>query len=90
MAPETRIKIGFGLCVVGLLIALLSLVPAIVPANQIPWPVFVGTMVYMPGSALVFFSSQGQARNRNYNLVRFVRLGFFAVIVILSIRIFMA
>lgn len=87
MGAETRIKIGYGFCLTGLAIALLSLVPSIVPPDQVPWPVFVGTMVYMPGSFLVFFSAKGMERNRHFNTIRMVRLGFFAVIAILTARV---
>lgn len=87
MKAETLNKIGFALCVVGLAIALLSLVPAIVPDGELPWPVFVGSMVYLPGSFLVFFTSKGKDRATQVNKVRLVRIGFFAVIALMSLKV---
>ena len=88
MTAENRIKLGFGLCIAGLAIAALSLIPAIVAPNELPWPIFAGSIVYFPGSILVFFSSRGADRKKHYNAVRFVRLGFVGVIVLLTIRLF--
>lgn len=87
MSAETRVKIGYGLCIAGLVIALISLIPLIVPPDQLPWPVFVGSMVYLPGSFLVFFSSKGTDRKVQFNRIRLIRLGFFAVIAISCLRI---
>lgn len=71
-----------GTCVAGLGVSLLSLVPGVVPTGVFPWPVFAGTAIYFPGAFLAFFSSRGQERNRVFNNLRFVRLGFVAVIVV--------
>lgn len=91
MSNDNKIKIGFGLCFLGLFVALLSLVPAIIPdAGTLPWPILAGSIIYLPGSVLVFFSSKGETRNSNFNKIRFVRIGFVAIIAILSIRIFQA
>lgn len=87
MPPGLAPKIGFGLCLAGLLVALLSLVPAIVPPGSLPWPVFVGSMIYLPGAFLAFFSTRGQERKAMFNQIRMVRLGFFAVLAILFISI---
>ncbi|MBX3114880.1 MAG: hypothetical protein KF836_09975 [Fimbriimonadaceae bacterium] len=80
-------KIGFGLCVAGLAVALLSLVPAIVRPGELPWPVFVGSMIYLPGAFLAFFSTRGKDRKIMFNQIRMVRLGFFFVLAILFISI---
>lgn len=87
MTSQTKIKIGYSLCILGLAVAFLTLIPAIVPINVLPWPIFVGSMIYLPGSFLIFFTAQGQDRNAAFNKIRMIRLGFLAVVVILTVRI---
>lgn len=76
------VKTGMVICIAGLAVSVLSLVPAVVPAGVFPWPVFAGSAIYFPGAFLAFFSSRGKERNQVFNQLRFVRLGFVAVIVI--------
>lgn len=81
-------RIGLAICVLGLVVACLSLIPALVPPGEFPWPVFVGAFIYLPGSFLVFFGSKGKERNQAYNLVRLIRIGFFAIIALTLFTIF--
>lgn len=74
-------KLGLGLCVGGLLIALTGLLPAVVPHGSFPWPVFVGSAVYIPGAFLAFFGCDKNERRQVATLVRIVRMGFFVVLV---------
>lgn len=76
-------KIGLTLCLMGLAVAILSVVPGVVPKNTAPWPILVGSAIYFPGAFLAFFSTRGMDRRRVLNMLRFVRLGFIAVIVLL-------
>ena len=76
-----------GFCIAGLFVALLSFVPAIVPEYSLPWPVFVGSFIYVPGASLIFFSAKGADRQMVFNKIRMIRLGFLAVIAILITRI---
>ena len=82
MVKENLPKIGLGLCIVGLLVAFLSVVPAIVPPGGFPWPVFVGSMIYFPGAITAFMSAKGKERNKTFNQLRFIRLGFLAVMIL--------
>lgn len=83
MVKENLPQIGLGLCVLGLVIAALSVVPAVVAPGGFPWPIFVGSMVYFPGAFMAFFLSKGKNRNKMFNQLRFVRLGFIAVIILI-------
>ncbi len=80
-------KIGLSLCVVGLFVAVLTVVPGVVPSGGAPWPIIVGSAIYFPGAFLAFFSSRGQDRRRVINYLRFVRLGFLAVVMLLIFSI---
>ncbi len=82
MVKENLPKIGLGLCIVGLLISFLSIVPAVVPEGGFPWPVFVGSMIYFPGAFMAFILTKGKDRNRTFNQLRFIRLGFLVVMVL--------
>lgn len=80
-------KTGMVLCILGLIVALLSFVPAVVPEYSLPWPVFVGSFIYLPGASLIFFGAKGSDRQMVFNQIRMIRLGFLAVIAILITRI---
>ncbi|MBS1708177.1 MAG: hypothetical protein JSS65_05575 [Armatimonadetes bacterium] len=87
MTPETRVKIGSAMCVVGLAVAMLSLMPGVTPAGEFPLLIFVGSFIYGPGAFLAFLSAQGKGRNQVFTSLRFIRLGFFAVIAITIFKI---
>jgi hypothetical protein len=82
MVKENYPKIGLGLCILGLAVSVLSVVPSVVPPGDFPWPIFVGSMIYFPGAFLAFLMSKGKERNKTFNLLRFIRLGFIAVIML--------
>lgn len=87
MTPATRSKIGYTLCGVGLAVAFLSMVPAVVPYGTPPWPIFFGSAIYIPGAFLVFFSSKGADRNRAFSNLRLIRFGFLIVIAVLIVQL---
>ena len=78
MTPETRIKIGTGLCVLGLAVALVSLF--MTRPGEFPIMLFVGAFIYLPGSFLAFLSAQGKERNKVFWSLRFIRLAFFGAV----------
>ena len=87
MVKEKLPQIGLGLCLLGLAVAFLSVVPAIVPSGDFPWPVFVGSMIYFPGAMMAFMLTKGKERNKTFNQLRFIRLGFLVVMVLVMIAI---
>lgn len=80
-------KIGFSVAVAGLALSLLSLVPAVVSAKDFPWPLLVGSFVYLPGAFLVMIGSRGEQMKEAMGKLRFVRMGFIAVFAIAIMRI---
>jgi hypothetical protein len=88
MAESKLPRIGYFFCVLGLGVAMLSLLPGIVPPGDFPWPIFVGSAIYFPGAFLAFFLTKGKDRNKIFNQLRFIRLGFIAIMAILMIIIF--
>lgn len=87
MVKENLPKYGLGLCIIGLLVSFLSVVPAVVPPGDFPWPVFVGSMIYFPGAMMAFMLTKGKERNKTFNQLRFIRLGFLVVMVLVMMAI---
>ncbi len=71
--------VGFTLAVVGLLFAASSLVPGFIPKEQFPWPLLVGSFIYLNGAFLVMIGSRGGDAKLQMGRLRFIRLGFVAV-----------
>ena len=84
---ETGVKIGLGLCVFGLAVGLTALVPSISGPGAFPWPVFAGTMIYLPGALMVAYFARGDKGRNALSLLRFVRLGFAVVMLIAVMRL---
>ncbi|MDI9639408.1 hypothetical protein QM565_27245 [Geitlerinema splendidum] len=55
MPKSLAFRIGFGICLTGLLLALVSLIPGVLRDGAFPWPLFVGAFIYLPGAFLAFF-----------------------------------
>ncbi len=87
MVKEKLPQIGLGLCLLGLVVAFLSIVPAVVPSGGFPWPVFVGSLIYFPGAMMAFMLTKGKERNKTFNQLRLVRLGFLIVMVLVMMAI---
>ena len=79
--------IGFGTALAGLGIALLSLIPAISQGQVLPWPLIAGSAVYLIGGLCLAFNARGEAGKKALIRLRFVRLSFVVIFVILLQRI---
>ncbi len=84
MSPQVRI--GFVLGILGLLIALTALLPGPYSSYGI-LPVFAGGLLYVPSAFAVFFGSERYNRNRAFNQIRMIRLGFLVVIAIILAKL---
>ena len=83
--PPQLLAAGFPLCVVGLVISALALIPQIDIGFR--WPIFfLGAFVYLPGSMIVFFGRQGKERNQAFNAVRLIRMGFLFIALFLMMQ----
>ena len=82
MLKDNSVRFGFGLCVIGFLIALSSLLPAVAPKGSFNWLVIAGSAVYLPGAFLAFMSAKKQNRNQVFMWLRVVRMGFIGIRVI--------
>ena len=80
MPPDKAVRFGFALCLVGLAIAVVGLLPQFTGPKVFPWPVIAGSAVYFPGAFLAFISARGREKNQVLMWIRLVRLGFFAVL----------
>ncbi|MCA0360559.1 MAG: hypothetical protein LCH41_05850 [Armatimonadetes bacterium] len=88
MVPSTTIpKLGFGLCILGLLIAVASLIPGVVGPTDFPWPLFVGGFIYLPGAFMAFFATKPSERMKMMNTIRMIRVGFFMIIALIFMRL---
>lgn len=74
--------VGYVLALVGLFTAAASLVPTVVPKDGFPWPLFVGSFVYLNGAFLVYFGAPTKDRKEHMGKLRFIRLGFAAVVLL--------
>lgn len=83
---ESLKKVGLGLAIVGLAVALLSLLPSVTPRGVFPWPLLVGSAIYLPGAFMLIFGSKGMEQRSAMSTLRFVRLGFVAVLAVVLFR----
>jgi len=80
-------KLGLGLALAGLFVAILAVVPGVVAQDVFPWPLIVGSFVYLHGAFLLVFSTKGQDRKVALSTLRLVRLGFVAVFAVIIFRL---
>lgn len=80
-------SVGFAIAVLGLLIAATSLVPTWFDHDDFPWPLFVGSFIYLNGSFLTFFTAPKSEKRQAMVRLRFVRLGFLALVGIVVWRL---
>ncbi len=83
---EHGVKVGLGLCLSGRVIALTSMVPSLAGPAGFPWAMFAGTMVYLPGALMVAYFARGEEGRNSVSLLRFVRLGVAAVMLVAIMR----
>lgn len=87
MVPSTTIpRAGFVLCIIGLVIAASSVIPAVVGPTDFPWPLFVGGFIYLPGAFMAFLGTKPSERMKMMNSIRMVRVGFFMIIALMFMR----
>ena len=79
---------GFLLACVGLAIAAVSVLPGVLSIGSFPWPLIVGTAIYLPGAFMVMIGSRGPGMKEAIGRLRFVRLGFIAVFAFAVFRLF--
>lgn len=83
--PPALLAAGFPLCIAGLLVSVMALLPGIDIAFR--WPIFfLGAFLYLPGSMIVFFGRQGKERNQAFNAVRLIRMGFLFIALFLMMQ----
>lgn len=88
MAERSRLaKVGFVLAIAGLAIAMLTLIPAVVGPQSLPWPLFVGSSVYLVGSFTLMVGSRGPHMKEQMGRLRLVRLGFIVVFATMIMRL---
>jgi hypothetical protein len=87
MNREKLRKGGMALCVAGLVISLLSYMPSIRSGMVFPWPVLVGSAVYLPGAFGVFMGTKGADRTKALTTLRFIRLGFAFILISVLIQV---
>ena len=85
---EKLIKAGFSVAAIGLVVALFSIVPGLFGKDDFPWPILLGSFLYLHGAFMVYFAARGPEMKRHMIKLRFVRLGFVLVFAILVWRIF--
>jgi hypothetical protein len=79
--------LGYALAVLGLAIAAVSLVPAWFDRDDFPWPLFIGSFVYLNGAFLAFFSAPRAEKKGAMLRLRYVRLGFVALVGVIVWRL---
>ncbi len=87
MTREKAAQISFYVCIFGLVVSFASLLPSFNGPYAVPWPIFVGSAIYLPASFVYIFASRGKNLKLAVGKLRFIRLGFAAVMAILVWRI---
>lgn len=83
MTVDLRCKAGLGLAIVGLLVSLLCLVPAVAHGQVLPWPLFAGSFVYLAGGLLLALNARGPVGKKYMIVLRVVRFGFVAIFLLM-------
>jgi hypothetical protein len=76
-----------GVCLFGLAVALIGLLPVFADPKSFPWPIFVGPAIYMPAAIGLVVSQRGVDRRAAMTKLRFIRLGFVAVFAVAVYRL---
>lgn len=76
---------GLAVCILGLVIAALSLLPGGSP-GAFPWPLFAGTMIYFPGALMIAYFARGEKGKQTLSLLRFIRLGFAGLMLVIVMK----
>lgn len=76
-----------GVCLFGLGVALIGLLPVFSEKDSFPWPVFAGPAIYMPAAFGLVYLSRGPNMKSMMTKLRFIRLGFVAVFAVAVYRL---
>ncbi|MCH7945234.1 MAG: hypothetical protein IIC73_04360 [Armatimonadetes bacterium] len=87
---ESLRKLGLGMAMAGLAVALLSVFPAVTPRDGFPWPLLAGSAIYLPGAFMLIIGTRGMGQRSAMTTLRFVRLGFVAVLAVVLWRMMSA
>ena len=79
-------NISFYTAIAGLAIACLSLIPSISQGQVLPWPLITGSVVYLLGGFCLAFNARGPEGKKAMIRLRFVRLSFVVIFIILMQR----
>lgn len=81
-----RARIGFGVCVGSALVAAATLLPAFSGPLAVPWPLFVGAVLYLFGAAMIVTALKSPEAKVWLGWLRLVRIGFAAVVLVIILR----
>lgn len=73
--------VGFSICVLGLLVASLSLIPGLTLFGDRIIPIFIGAAIYLPGAFMVFFTARYAKRKDFIKMLFVVRLLFVGIVI---------
>ena len=68
------------MALVGMLVSSLSLLPFVSPHDPIPWPLIVGSTVYVLGAFCLAFNARGDSGEKAMVRLRFVRMGIIVIV----------
>lgn len=80
--------VGFSICLLGLLVASLSLFPGLTLFGDSIIPIFVGAAIYLPGAFMVFFTARYAKRKDFIRMLFVVRLLFVGIVITAILRTF--
>lgn len=86
MTRQQLADLGFGVAVLGMAVTLLSLTPLANPRDPLPWPLFVGSTVYLLGAFCLIANARGETAKKALGKLRYVRMGIIVVVVVLIQR----
>jgi hypothetical protein len=74
---------GYYVALLGLAVALVSIVPGLFGKSDFPWTLFIGSFIYLHGAFMVMFGSRGADPKKTMSSLRLVRLGFVGIVAVL-------
>ncbi len=86
MVRERWVQSGLWVAGAGLGVALLSLVPQIGGGLPLPWPLLLGSSVYLCGAIAVVANARGPGGKALVGKLRLIRFGFIAIVLILIVK----
>ncbi|MBL8064750.1 MAG: hypothetical protein JNM34_02710 [Chthonomonadaceae bacterium] len=77
-------QLGFNIALVGCAIVALTLVPAFSANQALPWPLLLGSTIYLAGGLLAAMNARGSEGKALMGRLRSVRLAF-AILALLAL-----